>query len=175
MKNITNYLKSFNWISIVIILSVIGLGMAFTSASEDDPMPAADAEELWTFITETKPYTQWDNWPGLDGMYEGQSPHGAYLKLYINEITNIALLQDDEEMPLNAILVKENYDKNKNLVAITPMYKVDAYNPEAGNWFWAKYSKDGKIMAEGKVQSCIACHTKVKDDDYVFTISKELK
>lgn len=53
------------------------------------------------------------------------------------------------------------------------MYKVDGYNSSAGDWFWAKYGTDGKIMSEGKVDGCINCHTKVKQKDYLFSYSNE--
>lgn len=138
---------------------------------EGQDMPRAEAEDFWTYISEEKPYTEWNQWPDMAGMYEGQSPHGAYLKLYLNDrayeaVTNV------KDMPDGAILVKENYNKDKKLVAITPMYRKKGYNPEAGDWFWAKYGKDGKTMASGKVQSCIDCHMKVKDDDWLFTKGK---
>lgn len=55
------------------------------------------------------------------------------------------------------------------------MYKVKGYNPEGNDWFYAKYSKDGKIMAEGKVQSCMDCHAKVAEHDYLFSISRMKK
>ena len=37
--------------------------------------------EFWKYLTETNPYTNWSSWPGKPGMYEGQSPHGAYLMI----------------------------------------------------------------------------------------------
>jgi hypothetical protein len=58
---------------------------------------------------------------------------------------------------------------DKKLVAITVMYKVKGYNPEAGDWFWAKYGPDGKIAAEGKVNSCIECHGAKKANDFIHT------
>lgn len=71
-------------------------------------------------------------------------------------------------MPDGAIIVKENYGPDQQkLVAVTPMYKVEGYNPDAGNWFWAKYAPDGSVQAAGKVDSCIECHKTA--DDYRFT------
>ena len=57
---------------------------------------------------------------------------------------------------------------NFDLAAITVMYKVKGYNPEGNDWFWVKYAADGKAQAEGKVQGCINCHGKKKDNDYIF-------
>ncbi len=72
-------------------------------------------------------------------------------------------------MKNNSIIVKENYTPDKELVAVTVMYKVRGYNPEAGDWFWAKYGPRFEILAEGKVQDCLTCHSSVKDNDYIFS------
>ena len=44
------------------------------------------ANRFWTYLTETNPYTGWGYWPGKYGIYPGQTPHGAYLKIYANGI-----------------------------------------------------------------------------------------
>lgn len=76
-------------------------------------------------------------------------------------------------MPYGAILVKENYGKDKkNLLAITPMYKVKGFNPEGDDWYWVKYEPDGKIVTEGKPKGCIDCHEVVKDNNWIFTPAK---
>jgi hypothetical protein len=135
-------------------------------------MPSPDADALWSYITETHDYTEWKFFPGYEGMYPGQSPHGAFLKLYANDAAYRAA-KNGEPMPDGAILVKENYGKNKStLMAITPMYKASGYNPAAGDWFWAKYSPDGKAAAAGKVDSCISCHDSMGGGDYVVTEPK---
>jgi len=144
-----------------------GTGM-MSNGGKDMPSPKADA--VWTYIKKTKPYTQWDFWPGKEGMYPGQSPHGAFLKLYANPVAIQAAMAGTTEMPAGALIVKENYAKDgKTLAAVTPMYKVDGYNPDAGDWFWAKYGPDGKVQAAGKVDSCINCHAAKKQNDYIFT------
>lgn len=136
---------------------------------EELPEPTADA--FWDYISRVD-YTQWQFYPGYEGMYPGESPHGAHLKLYANDIAYEAA-KNGEPMPDGAILVKENYGKDEStLVAITPMYKVSGYNPDAGDWFWAKYGADGKTMTAGKVDSCISCHKQMGDGDYVITEPK---
>ena len=75
--------------------------------------------------------------------------------------------------PNGSILVKENYGKDKKtLMAVTPMYKVRGYNPDEGDWFWAKYGPDGNIMSSGKVEGCINCHRARKNQDWIFTEPK---
>jgi hypothetical protein len=132
-------------------------------------LPKAEASSLWQHLTDAPRYTDWRYFPGRKGMYPGRSPHGAFLKLYVNDIAYQAAKQG-EPMPDGAILVKENYGKDKTtLMAITPMYKKRGYNPQAGDWFWAKYGPNGKVMASGKVQSCIGCHEKAQGGSYLFT------
>ena len=48
------------------------------------------------------------------------------------------------------------------------MYKTAGYNPDAGDWYWAKYSPDGKADKYGKPAGCVGCHgqgTAVPVDD----------
>jgi hypothetical protein len=140
-----------------------------TTALSGGSMPEPEADALWKYISQTSDYTDWKFYPGYEGMYPGQSPHGAHLKLYANEKAYKAAKNGDP-MPDGAILVKENYGKDKQtLMAVTPMYKVSGYNPEAGDWFWAKMGPDGEQMAAGKVQSCISCHKQMGGGDYVVT------
>jgi hypothetical protein len=155
------------WIIAAALASLLAIQIAW--ADMHGKMPAPGGEELWSYIAETHDYKEWSSFPGWEGMYEGKSPHGAYLKLYANDI---AVKAAEQGMPLpdRAILVKENYAEDREtLAAVTPMYKVEGYNPEAGDWFWAKYGPDGKIMAEGKVDGCIKCHSVKKNQDYIFS------
>ncbi|SHE42687.1 Cytochrome P460 [Desulfacinum infernum DSM 9756] len=135
-------------------------------------LPGTDPGEFWTYITRQNDYTQWKFFPGKEGIYPGQSPHGAYLKVYVNDIAYEAA-KEGRPMPEGAIIVKENYGKDqKTLMAVTPMYKVKGYNPEGGDWFWGKYGPDGKVMAAGKVDGCIRCHSVHKTKDWRFLHAK---
>jgi len=69
---------------------------------------------------------------------------------------------------VGTIVVKENIGNDNKLKALTVMYKVEGFNPENGDWFWAKYIPKGKVDKSGKVTGCIGCHTSVEDNDYIF-------
>jgi len=130
------------------------------------------ASDFWTYITRTNPYKGWGYWPGNYGVYPGQSPHGAYLRLYANGIA-LKAAREGKPMPDGAILVKENYGKDqKTLMAVTPMYKVKGYNPDGGDWWWGKYGPNGEVMASGQVKGCIKCHRAQKAKDWIFTEAK---
>ena len=81
----------------------------------------------------------------------------------------MAIARKEGTLPDKSVIVKENYSPEKQLTAITVMWKVRGYNPAGGNWFWAKYAPDGKIEAEGKADMCITCHGKNKSNDYIMT------
>jgi hypothetical protein len=158
------------FIIITIALAFIVSAVAFAGANEN--MPSADPGKLWTYMTKTNPYDGWGYWPGYAGIYPGKSPHGKYLKLYANPIA-LKAVREGKPMPDGAILVKENYGEDKKtLMAVTPMYKVEGYNPDGGDWFWVKYGPGGEIQASGKPQGCISCHGAVKDKDWIFTQPK---
>jgi hypothetical protein len=158
-------------ILMVLTLLITSALMACTyDEKAETTIPHADADAFWSYITVENPYENWSFWPGKDGIYPGQSPHGAFLKLYANDIAINAVKAGMKTMPDGAILVKENYGKDqKTLMAVTPMYKVPGYNPDAGDWFWGKYGPDGEVMAAGKLKGCIQCHAAVKDNDWIFT------
>ncbi len=157
----------------IILGSAIGIAANLPgSVMKKGGLPPPDGEALWNYITETNPYLGWGYWPGHTEIYPGQSPHGAYLKLYANSLA-LKAAREGKPMPDGAILVKENYGKDKKtLMAVTPMYKVQGYNPDGGDWFWAKYGPDGKVMTAGKVASCIECHRAGKAGNFIFTKAK---
>jgi len=67
-----------------------------------------------------------------------------------------------------SLVVKENYNLHKQLVGITAMLKVKDFDPVDRNWVMASYTPAGKVLAFGKVGTCIACHVLVRKQDMVF-------
>ncbi len=145
----------------------VGLISGLTTAQRD--LPPLEGKALWTYITVTDPYMNWKHWPGYEGMYPGET-HAPFLKLFVNDRAYEAIQSGRLPLPDGSIIVKENYDKDKiTLKVVSPMYKVKNYNPEGGDWFWAKYGTEGSIEAAGEVRACIDCHKKKKDQDWLFT------
>jgi hypothetical protein len=132
------------------------------------PLPGPYADAVYKYITVEDPYKQWDLWPGKGKHYRGKHPHGALLTTYINDNARYSL-KAGEHMASGSFIVKENYTPEKKLSAVTVMYKIKGYNPDEGDWFWAKYDMNGKALSEGKVKKCIECHSEMKENDYIFT------
>jgi cytochrome c553 len=60
-------------------------------------------------------------------------------------------------------------DNPGQLAALTIMYKVEGFNPEANDWFWVKAAGDGsEIEKEGAVGGCIGCHGQPNNADYLL-------
>ena len=72
-------------------------------------------------------------------------------------------------MPNGAIIVKENYTPDQVFELVTVMYRVQGYNPDNNDWFWAKVKVDGSVDAESQVRGCQSCHGQGKDNDFVLT------
>lgn len=132
------------------------------------PEPGPDAVKLNEHIIKYNPYRAWDLWPEKGRLYKGTEPHGALLTTFVNDTASHSI-KKKKGMADGSIIVKENYTADKKFVALSVMYKIKGYNPEAGDWFWVKYAPDGKVEASGKVKGCIDCHSKKKDNDYIFT------
>jgi hypothetical protein len=155
----------------ILFATALLLPTSYVSSFAGD-LPVADGKALWTYVTEKNPYQGWGYWPGRFGMYEGTRPHGAHLKVFANGPA-LRAAREGKPMPAGAIVLKENYGKDgKTLMEVTPMYKVTGYNPDGGDWFWAKYAADGTIDKEGKVAGCINCHKAVKDKNWIFSESQ---
>ena len=148
-------------ITIIVVVAVAFL----TAHAFDDKMPGPNATEFWTYISETSPYTEWKSWDDFSGMQPGNSPHGAFVKVYVNDILHKA---EYTPVPFDSIIVKEAFNSDKKMTALTVMYKIKDYNPEGGNWYWVRFSTEGKGGPEGKVAMCIGCHKPKANNDYIF-------
>lgn len=148
---------------IVVSCLVFTFGLV-VCASAADEMPGANPQALWNYITKVSPYKSWDFWPDHKGMQKGRAPHGPWHKVYVNDK---ALNSAQPPVQYGAIEVKENYNRAKKLKVITVMYKVKGYNPDAGDWFWVKYSLDGKADKFGKPKGCIRCHGVKASNDFI--------
>lgn len=169
-------------IAILIVLSgAIGLatlGYA-QSGTRTSPPPRSTTvrseapfeERLWSYLLQAQ-YRNWAPLPGVTGdAYDGNSPHGAKVRLYVNRTAAAG----DGQFPAGSILMKENYDASgTKLMAVTVMYRSAGYAPESGDWHWTKYEADGSVAlmsgqrVTGKVGMCIDCHRSAGGGDYVF-------
>lgn len=154
---------------VILVCSFIVFGLVGIALAGGGNLPKAEGKAVYDYITKTNPYHNWALFPGKDKLYKGAHPHGALLTTYVNDIALKGINDKVGTLANGAMIIKENYMPDKMLGAVTVMYRVDGYDPDAGDWFWAKYTADGAIEKEGKVAGCINCHTAAITNDWVFT------
>ena len=147
-----------------ILIILVASCIVFSAMAFAD-MPGADPAALWNYITKVSPYKKWSFWPDHQGVQPGRAPHGSLHKVYVNDR---AVNSARPPVQYGAIVVKENYNKAKELKAITVMYKVPGYNPKDGDWFWAKFTPDGTAKPFGKPKGCIGCHGTRASNDFIL-------
>lgn len=153
---------------VVLMMALIGAGLGSAMAN-GTALPSAEAKAVYEYLTKVSPYQNWPLFPGTKKLYEGKHPHGALLTTYVSPDALEAIQNRTGQLPDGSIIVKENYMPDGKLDALTIMYRVKGFDPDAGDWFWAKYGANGSIDAAGKVPMCSGCHTAVIQNDWVFT------
>jgi len=149
---------------------IAALSVAVTVFAQMTARSTFAAEHQWGFLQSQDYAKTWHFIPGKPmGMYAGAEPHGAQLRTFVNNIAFDAINAKNGEYPYGAVIVKENYSPEGMLGAITVMQKIEGFDPDAGDWAWAKYKPDGEVLKAGKVTGCIACHSAVSGQDYVYS------
>ncbi len=139
---------------------------AKTAAGYSDK--ANSGEALRQDIYKKTPYRKWALWPGKGELFEGTEPHGEFITVYVNDAA-LQSIKGSKGMANNSIVLKENYNTAKQLTSVTVMKKVKGFNPEGGDWFWARFDPEANLTHEGKVQMCQGCHDGAEENDYIFT------
>jgi hypothetical protein len=159
----------FFWIITAALILMTGCR---ETKEEPDLQPLTRAEisgtRLWQRITEESDYTAYGQWAGHQGLRPGQSPHGSLHKVFINKPLHAAVPLEEAVAPEGSILIKENYNASEELVNLTVMAKVKDYSPETSDWFWAAFSPEGQVRAEGSPGGCVSCHEGMKQNDYII-------
>ena len=160
------------------LLTVSAVALAAQFGDKDDVEYAA---KLWKVLEK-------EHFIGRHAIYSspytGRQPHGAVLDTIDGELK--------VRGETGAVIVKRNYggegvskqsvanNPEKYLMAVTVMYKRKGYDPEDGDWFWAKYNPDGSLaknskgvalagrVAKDASEGCIACHKAAPGGDFVF-------
>jgi len=112
----------------------------------------------------------------MRGSRAGQ-PGSREVDVYTTDLANAAAndaiaaaggILNVKRYPDGALVVKENENADRKLTGITAMLKLSGYDKADRDWVMAAYKPDGQVVSYGKVQSCIACHLMVTQQDLVF-------
>src|SRR5882724_698556 len=154
-------------ISLLVLLTAIFLFIVSTKARSalsattiQAQMPAADAQQLWKYISKDNPYKSWKNFPDVTErfLHVKENPHGDWIATYLNNEAYQSMVTPSNPfaMEYGSIVVKENYAlSNSNppsqssltsvpvvLSTLTVMYKIRGYRQVPGQqeWYWVMYA-----------------------------------
>ncbi|MBI2825058.1 MAG: cytochrome P460 family protein [Planctomycetia bacterium] len=146
-----------------------------TPSPPRQPTTEEFAASLWKYLhREQAPYAEWQA-AEIAAPQSVQDPHGSNGKVYLNDVA----AKDTERFAYSSIVVREDYVDNADRPqSISVMYRVRGADPKSGDWYWLKYTPDGKLARSatagggrpiaGRVASCIECHQKAVGKDLVF-------
>lgn len=149
------------------LAALVGISALTACTSLGTEEDQAEAGSLWQLMAG---YQDWSYFDGHEGLMKGASPHGKYVRSFIN-----APGAANQSTPAyGTIIVKENYSKNdlSSLAGLTVMQRIEGYDEENDDWFWARYTPRGKLTHSGKVAFCSDCHFDADGDDFVFLNDK---
>jgi hypothetical protein len=85
------------------------------------------------------------------------------LPQYVRYCVNDKGMGGIDNPPDGSIFVKEQFDGDKRFINLTVMKKIDGYDPDNGDWYWAITDEPRRVTNAGKFDTswtsfCISCH-----------------
>ncbi|MBD3366902.1 MAG: hypothetical protein GF405_01855 [Candidatus Eisenbacteria bacterium] len=178
--------RSSGFVVLLALAAAVTALVIFPACSTGQDMEFGGPEDVQFATALWEGMDGYHGWPMASDVYEGQSPHGAFLRLYysivhINDTPYHVIVKDNfggEGATMDAV----SESPGDFLAAVTVMvHREPGYDPDNMNWFWVKYDADGTIstnedemalagrVAKGMDSGCIACHAKAGGGDYYFT------
>ena len=137
---------------------------ADSGQSEDE----AIAAELWEAIDAFESWSEPAGWEGIVPSEDGT--HGPYVQIWSDSAT-LAALTAGEPVADGSILVKCGFEDAEGATvgdeghALTAMQKIEGYDPDHGDWFWAKFDPNtGEALTAGSASGCYGCHEALDPD-----------
>lgn len=146
--------------ALALLTPTLTLFACASDGAEFDDVALAD--ELWSAVSGYDGWAQPPEWPGVQPSVDGT--HGPYVQVWWNTLAEGSANSAAAD---GSILVKEAYDDDAGATdrgTLSVMYKVEGYDPDNGDWFWAQYDSAGTNTLKGSVSGCYGCHG--TGDDY---------
>ena len=144
----------------------------YACSSEELSDDQERANEIWD---EMNGYKSWGQISDFSGIQSSNSVHGSYVQVWINEIAESFLSDSTSsgQLPNGSLIVKEGYsDSNgSDISKITIMKKIEGYDPNNNNWYWANFNPGGDLGGKnGKEAFCYNCHA--SGQDYLLSTTR---
>jgi len=100
------------------------------------------------------------------------NPHGEHwIHVFVSPKATNIMTSGQGKYPLGTTILKQKFTDpaGEKTEFYTGMRNREAgYNPECGDWeFFTLDQRGSKVTARGKIESCMDCHAKYKQTDFV--------
>ena len=147
---------------------IITLDLSASKTDNDEGVINHDDKNQYIF-------PRWKSLPKLNTEALVSADHNAWFDIYLNARAKKAYVEKLSVLPVGSIIVKPLYPdgQRSEISKLTIMLKMEkGYDEEHGDWWYGVYDETGmKGSYQGKIKSCIECHTKAKKTDYMFSES----
>jgi hypothetical protein len=120
-------------------------------------------------------FSHWKNLDKINTEALPSADHNAWFDIYVSTEAKKAYIEKLSLLPVGSIIVKPLYpdEQRSETSKLTIMLKMEkGYDRENGDWWYGVYDESGiKGSSQGKIKSCIECHTQAKKTDYMFSES----
>ena len=162
-------LGSMKRVLLPLILSTIFiLDLSASKTDNDEEVIKHDDRNQFTF-------PHWKNLHKLNTVALASADHNAWVDIYVNRLAKRAYVEKLSLFPVGSIVLKPIYpDPERSEIAkLTIMMKMKkGYDTEHGDWWYGVYDETGmEGWYQGKIKSCIKCHKKGRETDYMFSES----
>lgn len=113
---------------------------------------------------------RYKDFPSLNTDLKRSNTHGGIMVRTHLDPTAMEAYQNNAFPYANGVeVVKEGHANADGPVnALYIMKKIEGYDPENGDWFYARANGDGVVAEQGRMQMCISCHRVARDKDFIY-------
>lgn len=151
-----------------VVLAAAGCKSGVTEPTESSGGRITSNSALFTFVTQTQPFSTYMPFPnlsaGTDGILVASSAHQPLIRVSLNATAAGALqngrLPSGTTFPDGSAIFKEVLTSGRTVDLFAVMYK-DRTNTLAGNgWLWAEFRPSGGVAfsVASRGSACTGCH-----------------
>jgi len=151
-----------------ILSTMIMLDLSASQTDNDKGVIKHDDKNQFTF-------SHWKSLHKLNSEALASADHNAWFDIHVNTIAKKAYVEKLSLLPVGSIILKPLYpdEQRSETAKLTIMLKMEkGYDKENGDWWYGVYDETGMEGSyQGKIKSCIKCHRRAKETDYMFSKS----
>lgn len=104
----------------------------------------------------------------LNAELEPSNIHGSQVKTFMDAEALKSYQEQRFPYADGSVSLKESYNGSGEIQRLYMMQKIEGYDSNNNDWFYAVMSPEGEVRERGKVGYCISCHARVRDRDFLY-------